>query len=279
MRQCSSDARTMGHPTHSPFESMATGMGGEREGACWHTQSGSSLLPASAKPFVTSERGIKRLRNGTTRQMPFKRFEANVEKSGERSSEKDFTLNQHKLRVERLPFSYSQLRSSLLPILHGTVFHVTNRTGFDGIIRDGLVRHNHEGNFPYSFPQSTRSYAKARSYVSLFDLRTVSDDQIDRALDDFYFLSPFRGKNTIFLFISESLYPALIPWTRARDEDAWKEMFIPHVEAFHPGDIPISHISRVLSANIRQARKRPSSLSKLMNETVPQLYNRRKKSP
>jgi hypothetical protein len=27
MKQCSSDARTMGHPTHSPFELTATGMG------------------------------------------------------------------------------------------------------------------------------------------------------------------------------------------------------------------------------------------------------------
>jgi|SRR5437879_7372140 len=35
MKQCSSDARTMGHPTHSPFEFTATGMGVEREGVRW----------------------------------------------------------------------------------------------------------------------------------------------------------------------------------------------------------------------------------------------------
>ena len=32
MKQCSSDARTMEHSTHSPLESTATGMGGVREG-------------------------------------------------------------------------------------------------------------------------------------------------------------------------------------------------------------------------------------------------------
>jgi hypothetical protein len=31
MKQCSSDARTMGHPTHSPFEFTATGKERERK--------------------------------------------------------------------------------------------------------------------------------------------------------------------------------------------------------------------------------------------------------
>jgi hypothetical protein len=35
MKQCSSDARTMGHPTHSPFEFTATRLGGEREALRW----------------------------------------------------------------------------------------------------------------------------------------------------------------------------------------------------------------------------------------------------
>jgi len=35
MKQCASDARTMGRPTHRPFESTATGIRRERSGARW----------------------------------------------------------------------------------------------------------------------------------------------------------------------------------------------------------------------------------------------------
>ena len=189
-------------------------------------------------------------------------------------------MKQKKLKIENLSCHESQLRDFILPNLRGNVFHLTSRSGLKGITKDGLIRNNKNGEFPYTYPQSARSYARKRGYVSLFDLRTTSDDELEKAWSNFYFLNPpFVDNNPIFLILSPCLYPVLIPWTQARDEDAWKEMFIPHVEAFHPGDIPISHISRVLSASIRQARKRPSSPSKLLDETVQQLYTRQKKSP
>jgi hypothetical protein len=39
MKQCSSDARTMGHPTHSPFEFTATGIRGKGEDPRWTAHS------------------------------------------------------------------------------------------------------------------------------------------------------------------------------------------------------------------------------------------------
>lgn len=160
----------------------------------------------------------------------------------------------------------------MLPILRGNVFHLTNRSGLKGITKDGLIRNNKNGEFQYTYPQSARSYARKRGYVSLFDLRTTSDDELEKALSNFYFLNPpFVDNTPLFLIISVALYPTLIPWTKARDEDAWKEMFIPYVEIFHQGDIPVSSISRVISVKIKRERKRKKSLSQLMGTAIRSL--------
>ena len=182
-------------------------------------------------------------------------------------------MKQVTLPIEHLSFHQSLLEHSLLPILRGKVFHVTNRSGLIGITKDALIRSNKNGEFPFTFPQSTRSYARARGYVSLFDLRAISDDQLGRALDNFYFLNPPKAEdNPIFLILSTSLYPALIPWTIARDENAWKEMFIPYGEAFHQGDIPVSSISRVISVKVKRGKNRKNSLSQLMAKAIQNLY-------
>jgi len=177
------------------------------------------------------------------------------------------------LKIENLSCHEPQLKEFILPILRGNLFDLTNRSGFKGILKDGLIRNNRKGEFPYSFPQSARSYARTRGYVSLFDLRATSKDRLETVFDKFYFLNPPNAENNpIFLILSESLYPELIPWTRARDEDAWDEMFIPRVEAFHQGDIPIFSINRVLSLKIKGVKKRQNSLSRLMDKAVQELY-------
>ena len=57
MKQCSSDARTIGHPTHSPFEFTATGMGGGGKGKALvgPAQSGPALLPAYSENYSGRE--------------------------------------------------------------------------------------------------------------------------------------------------------------------------------------------------------------------------------
>jgi len=181
-------------------------------------------------------------------------------------------VKREKLKVDNLSCHESQLRDFILPILRGNVFHLTNRSGFKGIIKDGLIRNNKNGELPYTYPQSARSYARTRGCVSLFDLRTTSDDQLETALNNYYFLNPsFSENHPTFLILSASLYPALIPWTQARNEDAWREAFIPHVEAFHQGDIPSSNISRVVSVKIKRARRRPNSLSRAIERAFTQL--------
>ena len=181
-------------------------------------------------------------------------------------------MKQKKLKIKNLSCHESQLRDFILPILCGNVFHVTDRSGFKGIAKDGLIRSNKNGEFPYTYPQSARSYARTRGYISLFDLQTTSDDQLETALSNYYFLNPaFTKNNPIFLIFSASFYPALIPWTQARDEDAWSEAFIPHVEAFHQGDILTANVSRVVSVKIKRAKRPPNSLCRAIEKAFSQL--------
>ena len=182
-------------------------------------------------------------------------------------------VHQSKLNIENISCHESQLRDVILPILRGSVFHVTNRLGLNGIVKDGLIRNNKNGKLPYSYETSARSHARTRGRVSLFDLRSISDDQLKLALNDYYFLSPPSTKNNpIFLIFSTSLYPALIPWTQARDENAGREAYIPHAETFHQGDISASSISHVVSVKIKRTRRRPNSLSKALEQAFTQLY-------
>ncbi len=158
------------------------------------------------------------------------------------------------LHGESITCFRGELESELLPILRNKVFHVTTRSALSNIGKDGLLRNNKHGRFPYSFPTSERSYARIKGWVSLFDLRDTPEDEIDTALSNFYFLNPPSTRNNpVFLFISPSKYPELIPWTRARDDGALRQglAFIPKVEAFYPGDISVMDISRVVSVTIQ----------------------------
>lgn len=189
-------------------------------------------------------------------------------------------MKQKMLKIENLSCHESQLRDFILPILRGNVFHLTNRSGLKGITKDGLIRHNKNGEFHYTYPQSSHSYARARGHVSLFDLRTTSDDELETALSNYYFLNPrFSDDNPIFIVLSPSLYPMVIPWTQARDEGAWKEIFIPRVEAFYRNDIPMAKISRVISLKVKRARKQKISISRLMDKAIQELHMHERKSP
>lgn len=155
--------------------------------------------------------------------------------------------------LETIECHEAALRSVLLPILRGSVFHVTTQTGLEGIKRDGNIRNNKGGAFPFTFGQSDNSYGNHRGYVCLVDLRDVSDELIDDALVRYDFLNPtFANCNPVFLFISERLSPELIPWTRARSEQAWNEVWIPNVEAWYPEQISIEDVTGGLLVTVKK---------------------------
>lgn len=152
----------------------------------------------------------------------------------------------HKIKCE-----YGELRHRILPLIVNTVFHVTNKVAFDGIIRDGSIRNNQNNDFYYSFGQSENSYGRKRGYICLFDLRDKSDEVIDEALMRYNFLHPFYSeKKTYFFQISAAIYPSLIDTSEAKKEIGCSEMWIPNVECWYPSDLSIDYIEKVTQVQV-----------------------------
>ena len=70
-------------------------------------------------------------------------------------------------------------REQILSLLRGHVFHVTKDEGYQGIMKDGMIKHNQDGQFSFSYPQSKNNWGRMKGYVSLNDLRNVSDKIIE----------------------------------------------------------------------------------------------------
>ena len=152
--------------------------------------------------------------------------------------------------TSRLELHAADLRSKLLPLLRGQVFHVTTVAGLDSILADGVIKTNQDGTLTTS-PRYHNSYFRARGCVSLCDLRAVSEEEIDTALGQYYFLNPEgRFASPVFLFIRSNCFTSLIPWTQQRTEKAFELLVVSYVEAGYPGDFPLDCIEKALSVTI-----------------------------
>ena len=149
------------------------------------------------------------------------------------------------LPVERITVKSGDFEEAVVrPRLVGTVFHVTSSKGFEGITTSGTIRHNQDGKLAASFPQSSISYGRRRGLVCLFDLRDVGDE--DRFWSNFKKFSLPNPR--VFLFLDPSEYAKVRPWTDANNREVNRrgEMFIPYVEGWYPGDVPVKALSCAL---------------------------------
>lgn len=146
-----------------------------------------------------------------------------------------------------------ELRKKVLPQLRDTVFHVTSARNYEGILNDQRIEPNINGRFPYTFPQSEKSYGAKRGYICLFDLRNKADAVIDEGLRKFYFLNPNSAQNVpVFLVLSPELYSNLIDCSVARAEVGPKETWIPDVECWYPNSIPLEHIDKTIYVTVER---------------------------
>jgi hypothetical protein len=142
------------------------------------------------------------------------------------------------------------LETELLPRLMGRVFHVTPRKTYPGIVSDGWIKSNQTGCLGFTSSQSNVSYFRTRGCVSLIDLRTTTQKQVNDALLKYDFLNPFSSPkdNPAFLLLKESkfCFEQLISWSNASLGD----MVVPYVEAGYRDRIPLSLVERVLLLDI-----------------------------
>ena len=146
--------------------------------------------------------------------------------------------------IERIE---TQPLADIEEMIEGKVFHVTRREAWNQIAQCGEIRPNADGVLTTTFG-SSNSYFRTRGCISLFDFRASPNDEIREFRTRCWPFQPAEPGNTgiAILLLKESLHERLIPWTRWKEENAYGEMVVPHVEAGHPGPIPISEVSEVV---------------------------------
>ena len=152
---------------------------------------------------------------------------------------------------KKLECKNSELEQVMLPLLRGRVFHVTNQETFDDICRSGWIYSRSQAQFPFTPRQPDNSYGRKRGWVNLYDLSNPTDAEIKEALVRYAFLKAVRSESTyVYLIVAEGAWSSLISWKRAIREVGGKEFFIPFVEAWYPGDMPLQLVSESLVVTV-----------------------------
>ena len=155
------------------------------------------------------------------------------------------------LTPKKVVCGHSELEQVMLPLLRGRVFHVTTEEAFDDICRCGWIGSKQQVEFFVSPGQSANCYGRNRGWVSVYDLRNGSESDIKTALTSYWLFRSFRIEHTyVFLIVAESAWPSLISWKHASREVGGKQLFIPFVEAWYPGDMSIELLSESLAVTV-----------------------------
>ena len=154
-------------------------------------------------------------------------------------------------RVEQIKIPKSELRTTLLDRLLGNVFHVTTQDAWPRI-RSGEVVLSNPPDHPSIKKWEYNAYFRRESHVSLCDLRSVRDNDLEMALGDYFFLDPHGGcSDPVFLILSRSAVDRIVTYDEAIDDAREAgQMIVPFVEAGYPGDLPLAEITVVLIVDI-----------------------------
>ena len=153
------------------------------------------------------------------------------------------------LRKFRFP-DYDAAKTELFPLLHGRVFHATTATAYASILSDGYVSSNTDSRYQYAYPQSGNSYFRKNGYVSVIDLRTATDEQIEDGDMRYRFLSPSSSSRpTVLLFLKPHCYDKLVGWEASKLEGL-KTMIVPYVESGFPEAIHVDCIEEAWEVDI-----------------------------
>jgi hypothetical protein len=163
-------------------------------------------------------------------------------------------VSQLVIKQTRIDCEASDLEHTLLPLLRGRVFHMTKEEKSNDIYRSGWIYSQEQAQFVFTPGQTEATYGRKRGWVSLFDFSDKKDKDIKEALIRHWFLRTLRNAGTCaYLIVAESACSSLISWEHAFRETGGKEFFIPFVETWYPGDMPIQLVSDCLVVTVHRS--------------------------
>jgi hypothetical protein len=155
---------------------------------------------------------------------------------------------------KKIACRHSELEQVVLPLLRGRVFHVTTEEAFNDICRCGWIDSQRQVEFFFNPARSANCYGRNRRWVSVYDLSNGSESEIKHALTGYWLFKRFRIERTyVFLIVVESAWPSLISWKHATREVGGKELFVPFVEAWYPGNMSIDLFSESLAVSVHSS--------------------------
>ncbi|HBA7606451.1 TPA: hypothetical protein J1237_002376 [Escherichia coli] len=148
--------------------------------------------------------------------------------------------------INQLKITYND---DILSALSGKVFHVTTAANMLLIKQSGALVPNSELLQFSRFGNTSNGFFRQRNCVSFFDYRCYGTRfWKEHAYKCFptQILKHEQGDKISILFLHESKFEKLIPWTSWKEEKAWGERVVPYVETGYKGIVSLSDITEEL---------------------------------
>ncbi|OLC67519.1 MAG: hypothetical protein AUH69_03665 [Actinobacteria bacterium 13_1_40CM_4_65_12] len=151
------------------------------------------------------------------------------------------------MMVRDITIPRDELEQFLLPQLLGRVFHVSTHERLEAILEDGAIRVH-----PPVAPSYDKAYFRNHGCVSLFDLRSITKDQLDDTLKVKYNFLNYHGDrhHPVFFLLRRDALAPIISWSKDLFEKSLGWQLVPYSEAGHPGDLPLTLVDDILRVTI-----------------------------
>lgn len=187
------------------------------------------------------------------------------------------------METQSIDFIDRDYSDQLLGLLRENIFHLTTAKAYKRILKDGFIFGNQYEKYPMN-PGSLESFGRDRGWVCLFDLRGKSDKEIDDSLMKYYFLGPcwfkeifqsYTESRLVYLIMLKACFDQLVP--NQEGIESWTNgsgftQFIPNVECWFPGKLPIELISEALCVRIRNSVRKDNPFLSAHHKLALQEY-------
>ncbi len=107
------------------------------------------------------------------------------------------------------------------------------------------------GAFTSPFGNSVNGYFRLKGCVSLFDYRNFGTENWEEHAYKCLPTMPLDAYSPlVFLFLDAREFIKLIPWIRWKEEEAWSQRVVPHIETGYPGALALSCIKSALQVSL-----------------------------
>ena len=150
--------------------------------------------------------------------------------------------------VKRITLDKTDLREVLLPKLRERVFHVTTQEAWPCIQKSGRVL----VSAPDCVIRWENAGLRCIGHVSLCDLRSLEEEDLQHGLQKYYFLDPRRhSRGPVFLFLGRCAIEETASYQQLKGKvNRLGKLIAPFIEAGYPGDLSLAKIADVLRVDI-----------------------------